>query len=80
MEFGANVVEQAIRTQVIARKNSLFAGRDGGAGPAGLARLFHLAKMSAVDPQSWRPMRLWDKDMNGQVAKSTRSMLWKYMA
>ncbi len=54
VELDSNIVERAIRPQAIIRKNSLFAGSDGGGRTwATVATLLQTAKMKAVDPQAW---------------------------
>ncbi|SDO11028.1 Transposase IS66 family protein [Ensifer sp. YR511] len=55
IELDSNIVERAIRPQAITRKNSLFAGSDGGGRTwATIATLLQTAKMNAVDPQAPR--------------------------
>lgn len=50
IELDPNIVERAIRPQVITRKNALFAGSDGGGRTwATLATLLQTAKMNSVD-------------------------------
>ncbi|THV10580.1 IS66 family transposase [Rhizobium rhizophilum] len=54
IELDSNIVERAIRPQTITRKNSLFAGSDGGGRTwATIATLLQTAKMNNVDPQAW---------------------------
>ncbi len=54
IELDSNTAERAIRRQTITRKNSLFAGSDGGGRTwATIATLLQTAKMSNVDPQAW---------------------------
>jgi transposase len=54
VEIDSNIVERAIRPQAITRKNSLFAGSDGGGRTwATIATLLQTAKMNNVDPQAW---------------------------
>jgi transposase len=49
-----NVVERAIRPVAITRKNSLFAGSDGGARHWAIAMtLIQTAKLNGVDPMAW---------------------------
>lgn len=51
IELGSNIVERAIRPQTITRKNSLFAGSDGGGRTwATIATLLQTCKMNNVDP------------------------------
>ena len=51
IELDSNIVERAIRPRTITRKNSLFAGSDGGGRTwATIATLLQTAKMNNVDP------------------------------
>lgn len=51
VELDSNIVERAIRPQTITRKNSLFAGSDGGGWTwATIATLLQTCKMNDVDP------------------------------
>ena len=54
VEIDSNIVERAIRPQTITRKNSLFAGSEGGGRTwATLATLLQTCKMNSVDPLAW---------------------------
>ncbi|GCA52258.1 transposase IS66 family protein [Sinorhizobium sp. KGO-5] len=54
IELDSNIVERAIRPQAITRKNSLFAGSDGGGRSwATIATLLQTTKMNNVDPLAW---------------------------
>ena len=54
IEIDSNIVERTIRPQAITRKNSLFAGSDGGGRAwATIATLLTTAKMNSVDPNAW---------------------------
>ncbi|HHV66778.1 MAG TPA: IS66 family transposase [Ochrobactrum intermedium] len=54
VEIDSNIVERAIRPQTITRKNSLFAGSEGGGRTwATLATLLQTCKMNSVDPLDW---------------------------
>jgi len=54
IEIDSNIVERTIRPQAITRKNSLFAGSDGGGRAwATIATLLTTAKMNGVDPNAW---------------------------
>ena len=54
IEIDSNIVERAIRPQTITRKNSLFAGSEGGGETwATIATLLQTAKMNNVDPLAW---------------------------
>lgn len=53
-DIDSNIVERAIRPQTITRKNSLFAGSDGGGRTwATIATVTQTCKMNDVDPQAW---------------------------
>ncbi|WP_439371730.1 IS66 family transposase [Bradyrhizobium sp. DASA03120] len=59
IELDSNIVERAIRPQTITRKNSLFAGSDGGGRTwATIATLLQTAKMNNVDPFAWLALTL----------------------
>ena len=54
IELDNNTVERAIRPIALARKNSLFAGSDGGARHwATAASLVATAKLNGVEPLTW---------------------------
>jgi transposase len=54
IELDTNVIERAIRPIALGRKNSLFAGSDGGARHwAIVASLMATAKLNGVEPQAW---------------------------
>ena len=54
IELDNNIVERSIRPLALTRKNSLFAGSDGGADHwAILASLIETAKLSDIDPQAY---------------------------
>ena len=54
LELDTNVIERAIRPIALGRKNSLFAGSDGGARHwAIVASLVATAKLNGVEPQAW---------------------------
>ncbi|MDE4618732.1 IS66 family transposase [Sinorhizobium meliloti] len=54
IEIDSNIVERAIRPQTITRKNSLFAGSEGGGRTwATVATLLQTCKMNGVDPLDW---------------------------
>lgn len=54
LDIDSNAVERAIRPQTITRKNSLFAGSDGGGRTwATVATLLQTTKMNDVDPFAW---------------------------
>src|SRR5947208_8915572 len=54
LELDTNSIERAIRPIALGRKNSLFAGSDGGAGHwAIVASLMATAKLNGVEPLAW---------------------------
>jgi transposase len=54
VELDTNTVERSIRPQALTRKNSLFAGSDGGAQHwACLASLIETAKLNGIDPLAY---------------------------
>lgn len=54
LEMDTNVVERSIRTAVLTRKASLFAGSDDGARHWAIAAtLIETAKLNGVDPMAW---------------------------
>lgn len=64
IELDNNIVERSIRPLALSRKNSLFAGSDGGADHwAILASLIETAKLNEIDPQGYiqhhQPHRRW---------------------
>ena len=59
LDIDNNTVERTIRPQTITRKNSLFAGSDGGGRTwATLATLLTTAKLNNLDPQAWLKLTL----------------------
>jgi hypothetical protein len=54
IEMDTNTVERSIRPHTLLRKNSLFAGSDGGARHWSIAMtLIQTAKLNGVDPMAW---------------------------
>src|SRR4051794_40323499 len=54
LELDTNIIEREIRPTALGRKNSLFAGSDGGACHwAIVASLVATAKLNGVEPQAW---------------------------
>ena len=54
LELDTNVIERAIRPVALTRRNSLFAGNDGGARHwAIVASLVASAKLNGVEPLAW---------------------------
>jgi transposase len=59
LDIDNNTVERTIRPQTITRKNSLFAGSDGGGRTWSiLATLLATAKLNDVDPHAWLKLTL----------------------
>jgi transposase len=59
LDIDNNTVERTIRPQTITRKNSLFAGSDGGGRTwSTIATLLATAKLNNVDPQAWLKLTL----------------------
>ena len=81
IEFDSNIVERAIRPQAITRKNSLFAGSDGGGRTwATIATLLQTAKMNNVDPLAWLSQTL-ERIANGWPSSEIDALMpWHYAA
>ena len=79
IELDNNIVERAIRPQTITRKNSLFAGSDGGGKTwATIATLLQTAKMNNVDPQAWLAQTL-ERIANGWPSSDLDALMpWNY--
>ncbi|MGG7518068.1 IS66 family transposase [Allorhizobium undicola] len=79
IELDSNIVERAIRPQTITRKNSLFAGSDGGGRTwATIATLLQTAKMNNVDPQAWLTLNL-ERIANGWPSCNLDALMpWSY--
>jgi hypothetical protein len=79
IELDSNIVERAIRPQTITRKNSLFAGNDGGGRIwATIATLLQTAKMNNVDPQAWLTQTL-ERIANGWPSSDLDALMpWNY--
>jgi len=59
LDIDNNTVERTIRPQTITRKNSLFAGSDGGGRTwSNIATLLETAKLNNVDPHAWLKLTL----------------------
>lgn len=79
VELDSNIVERAIRPQTITRKNSLFAGSDGGGRTwATIATLLQTCKMNAVDPVAWLTQTLQRIANQWPRAKIDQLMPWNY--
>ncbi|WHS96712.1 MULTISPECIES: IS66 family transposase [Sinorhizobium] len=81
IELDSNIVERAIRPQAITRKNSLFAGSDGGGRTwATIATLLQTAKMNNVDPLAWLIQTL-ERIANGWPSSEIEALMpWNYAA
>jgi transposase len=81
VETDSNIVERAIRPQTITRKNSLFAGSDGGGRTwATIATLLQTAKMNDVDPLAWLTQTLERLAKGWPNAQIDVLMPWNYAA
>jgi transposase len=81
VEIDSNIVERAIRPQTIARKNSLFAGSEGGGETwATIATLLQTAKMNGVDPLAWLSQTLTRIANGWPVANIEQLMPWNFSA
>lgn len=81
IELDSNTVERAIRPQTITRKNSLFAGSDGGGRTwATIATLLATAKMNYVDPHAWLTQTL-ERIANGWLNSDIDALMpWNYQS
>ena len=79
VELDSNTVERAIRPQTITRKNSLFAGSDGGGRTwAAIASLLATAKMNNVGPHAWLTQTL-ERIANGWPNREIEALMpWNY--
>lgn len=79
IEIDSNIVERAIRPQTITRKNSLFAGSEGGGNTwATIATLLQTAKMNNVDPLAWLTQTLV-RMANGWPAQDIDALMpWNF--
>ncbi|WP_370881192.1 transposase domain-containing protein [Rhizobium mesoamericanum] len=72
-------IERAIRPQTITRKNSLFAGSEGGGRTwATLATLLQTAKMNNVDPLDWLSQTLTRIAKGWPVSEIEALMPWNF--
>lgn len=79
IEIDSNIVERAIRPQTITRKNSLFAGSEGGGRTwATLATLLQTAKMNGVDPLAWLSQTLTRIAQGWPVSELEALMPWNF--
>ncbi|MBP1299638.1 MULTISPECIES: IS66 family transposase [Bradyrhizobium] len=81
IELDSNIVERAIRPQTITRKNSLFAGSDGGGQTwATIATLLQTAKMNNIDPFAWLAVTL-QRIANGWPSSELDALMpWNHAA
>ncbi|SCY90425.1 Transposase [Rhizobium sp. NFACC06-2] len=73
VEIDSNIVERAIRPQAITRKNSLFAGSDGGGKTWATIATQQTAKMNSVDPQAWLTQTL-ERMANGRPSSEIHTL------
>ena len=79
IELDSNIVERAIRPQTITRKNSLFAGSDGGGRTwAIIASLIQTARVNGVNPQAWLTQKLQRIAAGWTVTRLDELMPWNF--
>ena len=79
IEIDSNIVVRAIRPQTITRKNSLFAGSEGGGRTwATLATLLQTCRMNSVDPLNWLSQTLTRIAQGWPVADIEALMPWNF--
>jgi transposase len=79
VEIDSNIVERAIRPQTIVRKNSLFAGSEGGGRVwATIATMLQTAKMNGVDPLDWLQQTLERIAQGWTISRIDHLMPWNY--
>lgn len=79
IEIDSNIVERAIRPQTITRKNSLFAGSEGGGRTwATVATLLQTAKMNNVDPLDWLSQTLTRIAQGWPASEIEALMPWNF--
>jgi transposase len=78
-DIDSNVVERAIRPQTITRKNSLFAGSDGGGRTwATIATVLQTCRANEVDPQAWLTQTL-ERIANGWPLSQLEDLMpWNF--
>jgi transposase len=82
VELDTNTIERAIRPIALGRKNSLFAGSDGGARHwAIVASLVATAKLNGIEPQAWLTAVL-ERMVSGRTKSSQLDTLlpWAWKA
>lgn len=78
-EIDSNIVERAIRPQTITRKNSLFAGSEGGGRTwATVATLLQTCKMNGVDPLDWLSQTLTRIAQGWPASEIEALMPWNF--
>lgn len=81
IELDSNIVERAFRPQTITRKNSLFAGSNGGGRTlATIATLLQTFRMNNVDPVAWMTHSLERLANQWPRAEIDALMPWRYKA
>ena len=81
IEINSNIVERAIRPQTITRKNSLFAGSDGGGRAwATIASMLQTAKMNGIDPCAWLKQTLERLAQGWPINQIDDLMPWNFKA
>lgn len=79
IEIDSNIIESTISPQTITRKNSLFAGSEGGGRTwATLATLLQTAKMNNVDPLDWLSQTLTRIAQSWPVSEIEAFMPWNF--
>ncbi|OWZ88810.1 IS66 family transposase [Sinorhizobium sp. LM21] len=79
IEIDSNIVERAIRPQTITRKNSLFAGSEGGGRTwATVATLLQTCKMNGVDPFDWLSQTLTRIAQGWPASEIEALMPWNF--
>ncbi|WP_457664028.1 IS66 family transposase [Sinorhizobium medicae] len=79
IEIDSNIVERAIRPQTITRKNSLFAGSEGGGRTwAAVATLLQTCKMNGVDPLDWLSQTLTRIAQGWPASEIEALMPWNF--
>ncbi|MER8549272.1 MULTISPECIES: IS66 family transposase [unclassified Mesorhizobium] len=79
IEIDSNIVERAIRPQTITRKNSLFAGGQGGGRTwATVATLLQSCKMNSVDPLDWLSQTLTRIAQGWPASEIEMLMPWNF--
>lgn len=79
IEIDSNIVERAIMPQTITRKNSLFAGSEGGGRTwATVATLLQTCKMNGVDPLDWLSQTLTRIAQGWPASEIEALMPWNF--